>query len=213
MPPTSTDYAQLLGAILFSIGSACFVWMSWVDDWVLPFQLGCAFWIGGCVALLWPPLRNEYLKLGKHVSNALQILGSLGWGIGSAFGFHDDLDFGLIITNAGYLGGSICFLLDALVQGRTFFSEEPQEALSIVADVLAGLFYTLAGAFGGYATTDELLRFGNACWLVGSLVSGVRPCLALRSGCGSATHAADADAAGGTRSIDPKKDVEVVVSP
>ena len=27
---------QLIGAILFSIGSACFVWMAWADEWVLP---------------------------------------------------------------------------------------------------------------------------------------------------------------------------------
>ena len=38
---------QLIGAILFSIGSACFVWMAWADEWVLPLRLGCGLSDGG----------------------------------------------------------------------------------------------------------------------------------------------------------------------
>ena len=56
-------------------------------------------------------------------------------------------------------------------------------ALLSQADVIAGVFYVLAGGFGGYAVSStELLRFGNVCWLVGSLISGTRPCLAVSSG-------------------------------
>ena len=48
------------------------------------------------------------------------------------------------------------------------------------ADLIAGVFYVLAGGFGGYAVDSmELMQFGNVCWLVGSLISGTRPILAL----------------------------------
>ena len=57
------------------------------------------------------------------------------------------------------------------------------EKVSLIADLLAGIFYVLAGAFGGYATHLSLIRFGNVCWLIGSVISGVRPCLALRTDC------------------------------
>ena len=86
---------QLIGAILFSIGSACFVWMAWADEWVLPLRLGCGLWIGGCVPYTFLALRGEVLRedtgAAFHVANALQIGGMLGWAIGSAFAFLDDL--------------------------------------------------------------------------------------------------------------------------
>ena len=55
----SVTIAQLIGAVLFAVGSAFFVWMAWADDWVLPWRVGCALWIVGCVPYLWPPLRQE----------------------------------------------------------------------------------------------------------------------------------------------------------
>ena len=162
--------------------------MAWVwttDYWVLPWRLGAGLWIGGCVAYLWPPLRSEYLRDGGHVSNALQVGGMLGWAVGSAFAFHDDTDIGAQACNAGYLGGSALLLLDALLQARQLSSATCSrgEKVSLIADLLAGIFYVLAGAFGGYATHLSLIRFGNVCWLIGSVISGVRPCLALRTDC------------------------------
>ena len=67
--------AQLLGALLFAAGSACFVWMAWVDDWVTPWRIGCALWIGGCVPYLYPPLASECdgADAFDHVSNVLQV--------------------------------------------------------------------------------------------------------------------------------------------
>ena len=64
-PPSQAEsvavsVCQLIGAVLFSCGSACFVRMAWVDDWVLPWRVGCVLWIGGCVPYLWPPLQ-QYL--------------------------------------------------------------------------------------------------------------------------------------------------------
>lgn len=179
--------AQLVGASLFSIGSACFVWMAWADDWVLPLRLGCGFWIGGCLPYLWPPLRQELFEphtAAAHVSNAFQVGAMLSWAVGSGFAFRDDLDEALKVTNGGFLAGSACLLLDALLQtGQAFCSTAPvdrDERLSLAADVTAGVFYVLAGGFGGYAVhSTELLRFGNVCWLVGSLISGTRPCLTL----------------------------------
>ena len=55
----SVTIAQLIGAVLFAVGSAFFVWMAWADDWVLPWHVGCALWIVGCVPYLWPPLRQD----------------------------------------------------------------------------------------------------------------------------------------------------------
>ena len=55
----------------------------------------------------------------------------------------------------------------------------PTELYSLLADLLAGVLYVLAGAVGGYARKLWLVRLGNCCWLLGSLASGVRPCLAL----------------------------------
>jgi hypothetical protein len=192
----SVAVAQLAGFVLFSGGSVCFVWMAWAEDWVLPLQLGCATWIGGCMPYLWVSLRNEYLGEGGHLSNTLQVGGMLGWAVGSAFAFHDDLDFGLQVTNGGFLAGSACLLSDALWQARQLLAPAPvarDERASLLADLLAGVFYMLAGGFGGYATQSvELIRFGNVCWLVGSLISGVRPCLALcgkRPGYGSGAPA------------------------
>ena len=173
---------QLVGAVLFTFGSACFVWQSWVDDWLLPMRIGCAAWIGGAMPYFLPPLRNEYYGEGSHLSNALQVGGMLGWAIGSSFAFLDDLDTGLPVTNGGFMAGSACLLVDALLQARHLRSGAAtprNEKISIVADLLAGMFYVLAGAFGGYATEVGLLRFGNVCWLVGSLFSFARPCLAL----------------------------------
>ncbi len=175
---------QLIGAILFSIGSACFVWMAFVDDWVLPLRLGCGLWIGGCVPYTFLALRGEVLRedtgVAFHVANALQIGGMLGWAIGSAFAFLDDLDFGLQVTNGGFLAGSCCLFLDPLLQCRKFGSLERDEQISLSADLTAGVFYVLAGGFGGYAVDSmELMQFGNVCWLVGSLISGTRPILAL----------------------------------
>ena len=182
--PKSIAVAQLVGFVLFSIGSACFVWMSWVDDWVLPLRLGCGLWIGGCVPYLWPPLRNAYVGPSPrtHLSNALQVIGMLCWAVGSACAFHSDLDTYIWYTNGGFLSGSVCLLSDALLQCSPEWPNGPgtrDEQVSLLADLFAGLCYVLAGGFGGYATEPGLLRFGNACWLVGSLISGTRPCLAL----------------------------------
>ena len=180
----SVTLAQIVGAVLFSCGSACFVWMAWADDWLLPLRLGCALWIAGCLPYLWPPLWNEYHSTGGHVSNALQVGGMLSWAVGSALAFHDDLGIGLPVTNGGFLAGSVCLLLDALLQARQLSDTEimRDERISLLADLLASLLYVLAGGFGGYAMELGLLRFGNCCWLVGSLIGGVRPCLALAAG-------------------------------
>ena len=205
-PPRSVAIAQLIGAVLFSCGSACFVRAAWVDDWVLPLRLGCGFWIGGCVPYLWPPLKQELLgslTAVAHASNALQVGGMLSWAVGSAFAFRDDLDTALLVTNGAYLAGSACLLCDALLQAWPFCSNTPSACgkrvwlLLANLDVHAGLFYVLAGAFGGYASEAALLRLGNCCWLVGSLISGVNPCLALCAGAqrgaraSSAPHAED----------------------
>ena len=53
---------------------------------------------------------------------------------------------------------------------------------SLAADVLGGYFYVMAGAFGGYTKDIGLIRFGNICWIPGSLFYFVRPCLALSEG-------------------------------
>ena len=87
-----------------------------------------------------------------------------------------------------YLAGSACLLVDALLQAWPFCSSTPSTGGQRISqlltnlDVHAGLFYVLAGGFGGYASETSLLRFGNCCWLVGSLISGVNPCLDLSAG-------------------------------
>ena len=182
--PMSVPVSQFIGAVLFSYGSACFVVMAWVEDWVLPLRMGCAAWICGCTLYLWPPLRQELSKDGKHhASNFLQTAGMLSWAVGSAFAFDDDqIVAGLPATNAGYLAGSACLLFDALLQSRQFCLatlSSRNERISGIADVIAGFFYTLAGGFGGFSTKLELIQFGNCCWLVGSVISFVRPCLAF----------------------------------
>ena len=79
----SVAISQLVGAVLFTFGSACFVWAAWAEDWVQPFRVGCMAWICGCLPYLWPPLRNELADVGTgadastaerfaaHLSNAL----------------------------------------------------------------------------------------------------------------------------------------------
>ena len=207
-PPQSVAITQLIGAVFFSCGSACFVWMAWVDAWVLPLRLGCAAWIAGCAPYLWPPLRQELLgslTTVAHASNVLQVGGMLSWAVGSAFAFRDDLDSALPVTNGAFLAGSVCLLSDALLQARPLCSATPstrdQQISRLLAnlDVQAGLFYVLAGGFGGYASELWLLRFGNCCWLVGSLISGVRPCLTLFAGAQGERNASCAPPAGCTR--------------
>ena len=190
--PESVAIAQLIGAVLFAFGSACFVWAAWAEAWVQPLRIGCAAWIGGCVPYLWPPLRNTYVgtggdastavRLAAHLSNALQVAGMLSWAVGSAYAFHKDIDTGIVVTKAGYLAGSACLLCDALLQARELCSASRNEQVSLLADLLAGLFYVLAGGFEGYASEVGLMRFGSCSWLVGSLFSCVRPCLALYEG-------------------------------
>ena len=206
-PPQSVAIAQLIGAVLFSCGSACFVWMAWVDDWVLPLRLGCGAWIGGCLPYLWPPLKQELLgslTTVAHASNALQVGGMLSWAVGSAFAFRDDLDSALLVTNGAFLAGSVCLLCDSLLQAWPFCSTTPSTSgkqISLLLanlDVHAGLFYVLAGGFGGYASETSLLRFGNCCWLVGSLISGVNPCLALSAGAQGGERSSCAPPAGDT---------------
>ena len=185
----SIAIAQLVGAVLFAVGSACFVNAAWADEWVLPFRIGCAVWIGGCLPYLWPPLRSAYVgtgagasvatRLAAHVSNALQVASMLSWFVGSAYAFHEDIDVGIVVTKATYLGGSACLLVDAVLQARELLSATRDEQASLLADLLAGLFYTIAGSFEGYATVLGLMRFGSCCWLVASLFSCVRPCVAL----------------------------------
>jgi len=184
----SVAVTQLIGAVLFAAGSACFVWMAWADEWVLPWRIGCVLWIFGCVPYLWPPCRQEYFgprTAAAHLSNVLQVCGMISWAVGSAFAFLDNVDTAMQVNAAGYLAGSACLLCDAVLQARAFCSASPvprDERFSLLADLFAGLFYVLAGVFGGYAKDTALLRFGNVCWLVGSLISGVRPCLAILAG-------------------------------
>ena len=188
----SAAIAQLVGAGLFILGSACFVWAAWAEDWVTPFQIGCGIWLAGSMPYLWLPLRSEYLgtdsggstaaRFAAHLSNMLQVAGMLSWVVGSGFAFHDDLDAGLIFTKAGFLAGSACLLCDAILQARELRSVTRDERSSLLADMLAGVFYMLAGGLEGYAEDLGLMRFGSCCWLVGSLCSGVRPCLALSAG-------------------------------
>jgi hypothetical protein len=188
----SVAIAQLIGAVLFAFGSGCFVRAAWAEEWVQPFRIGCAAWIGGCVPYLWPPLRSAYVgsggdassagRLAAHLSNALQVASMLSWAVGSAYAFHDDIDIGIVVTKATYLAGSACLLGDALLQARELRSAPRNEQVSLLADLLAGLFYVLAGGFEGYATRVGLMRFGSCSWLVGSLFSCIRPCLALSGG-------------------------------
>ena len=198
----SIPIAQLIGAVLFAFGSACFVWAAWAEDWVQPFRVGCMAWICGCLPYLWPPLRNELADVGTgadastaerfaaHLSNALQVAGMLSWVVGSAYAFQEDIEVGIVVTKAAYLTGSACLLCDALMQAREFGAASRNERVSLLADVLAGLFYVLAGGFEGYATEVGLMRFGSCSWLVGSLFSCVRPCLALSEGrCPCSTRA------------------------
>ena len=135
---------------------------------------------------LWPPLRNQRVGAGTLVSDALQVGGMLSWMVGSAYGFHSNLDdIGLPVTNGGFLAGSSCLLADALLQARQFRLATPierDEKVSLLADLLAGVLYVLAGGFGGYAMETGLIRFGNCCWLAGSLIGVTRPCLALTKG-------------------------------
>lgn len=188
-PPSQAEsvavsVCQLIGAVLFSCGSACFVRMAWVDDWVLPWRVGCVLWIGGCVPYLWPPLQ-QYLwpspkqgALGSvdHASNACQVGAMLSWTAGSAFAFYDNLDTAVLVTN-----GSACLLCDALLQARQLRSAalSARKQIALLTDLLVGVFYVIAGALGGYTTEVGLLRFGNCCWLVASLLSCARPCLAF----------------------------------
>ena len=58
----------------------------------------------------------------------------------------------------------------------------------------AAVLYVLAGGFGGYGPSSGLLRFGNCCWLLGSLISGTRPCLSLYSACACASTVVGAGA-------------------
>ena len=182
---SSSVVAQLIGATLFTLGSGCFAWQAFVDDWVDIFKTGCALWIGGCVVYLWPPLYNQYNKKGVRIGDLLQLAGMVAWIVGSAYGFHDDLDsVGLPVVRGGFLAGSVCLLLDALLQvlhaARTPGAQN--EMFSVAADVLAGLFYMIASVLGGFATDIRLVRIGNLCWIPGSLLYFVRPCLALFAG-------------------------------
>eukprot|EP00966_Prymnesium_polylepis_P105113 2434520-Prymnesium_polylepis.1 len=79
------------------------------------------------------------------------------------------------------MAGSACLLCDALLQARTGLKITPSERVALVADLAAGCFYVLAAIFGGYFVEKAPYRFGNVCWLVGSLFSTVRPSLFLRA--------------------------------
>ena len=79
-----------------------------------------------------------------------------------------------------YLTGSAFLLVDAFFQfhlQRYFLTVlVSDERSAVLADFIAAVFYVIASAFGGYATRPMVIRVGTCCWVVGSLISTVRPC-------------------------------------
>jgi hypothetical protein len=53
---TATHLFNLAGSVCFCAGSIFFIWSTWTNDWLRPFQYGCTIWIVGCLLFLLPLL-------------------------------------------------------------------------------------------------------------------------------------------------------------
>ncbi len=168
-----------------------------LNDWLLALRIGAGTWIAGCVPYLWPPLKmylpsksgsgsDEKMSWNDHAGAFLQTAGMVAWAIGSAYAFRASVEKdGSSETDVGYLIGSSCLLVDALVQMYCshMATVESDERKSMYGDLAAGVFYVVAGALSltccDNAALLGLFQFGNCCWVVGSVFSFTRPCLAL----------------------------------
>ncbi|KAL1528555.1 hypothetical protein AB1Y20_009898 [Prymnesium parvum] len=180
----SDALSQLVGAGFFCAGSGCFIWLSWVDDWVRPMRLGCGCWIAGASCYLSPPLRSAWRRAcaSTLARDAMPALAMLSWIVGCAFSFVDDVERELPLINGSFVAGAACLLADAgwraLAQWRRR-EASARARLVLRADGAAAVCYVLAAAFGGYAWEVGWVRFGMVCWLAGSLLSVVSPGVCL----------------------------------
>ena len=186
--PRDVDAAfELCCALSFVVGSYYFVAQALAgDDWIPPYRVGSAWWVGGCVFGFVPPFR-QFARAWRHRAACtddqrntyalLQVGGMAGYGIGCSLSFFPDCCIPLGPINILFCLGSACLVGDPALQlARTWRTCRRVDLVVLVADLFAGFFFCCASVFGGYASDQALIVSGEACWGVGSLLALVKPC-------------------------------------
>ena len=189
--PWQCVLAQLVGAALFVVGSICFIQSSFAAaGWLLPFVLGCIFWMPGCACYLLALAMGDCRPGCKlSVATSVQFLHAscmLSFIFGCVLGIHGVE--AVVLARAGWINGafllgSICSLLEALL---SVWHEARRRALKAWLGGLqmaTGVSFVLAGLLGGgYTDTRPSpagIRAGMMLWLVGSLCCIPAPATAL----------------------------------
>jgi hypothetical protein len=161
------------GAACFSVGSIGFIWSSWTEKWLLPFQCACGIWIAGCLLFLQPflirQLRPNFSCSRSDFCQSSCLLSFLV-GCALAFGSEEDVLRKIGSINALFLAGSILLLVDVLL---TLLLERDQKPG--VMDSIIAVSFVYAACLGGYGKEDSVVRAGMFGWIVGSIASAVDP--------------------------------------
>ena len=167
--------AELVGALLFCGGACFFIAQAFVTDWVGPFRAGCGIWIAGCVPYTLLALLGA--QSAPLLRSALVVGGMLCYATGCALAFSADVNAAVRWINLLFAIGSPLLLADATLELRR---QWPRPDASSAAEITAGGFFCAAAGLGGYSPSQGVVRFGMCCWLLGSLLYLVRPCVGLR---------------------------------
>lgn len=159
--------AGFVGGLLFSVGSACFVASSFITDWLPSFRAGCIIWIVGCLPYVYLSLLDVCSSRWRVLSVVLQNGGLGCYVVGCILGLLKTPP--LVEINAIFAAGSASLTVDILIADAIRPRPERCGKLSNL-QLLACAFFCLAAGFGGYSTGVALIRFGQFCWLIGSMI-------------------------------------------
>jgi hypothetical protein len=171
-PPAAWPRVSLLGGAFFVTGSSFFIISSLRDAWIPPYQTGCAIWIGGCTAFLFPVctrLRREPLDHSAH----LQGFCMLAFLCGCILTFCGTDGAGLApllpLINALFMAGSTVALLDAtlawLLRARMAKCGCDRPRGLELLDLAVSVCYCVAASMGGYS---GLTTLAVCFWAIGS---------------------------------------------
>lgn len=195
-------WCNLSGSAAFTTGSSFFVWSSWTtsEEWLILFQIGCAVWILGCVLFLLPflvavgPLlhlgwleRNNWNWCDCSIRKTCQVGSLIAFLVGCAlaFGPESTVLHHLKHINWLFLVGSCLLLVERLCESLQRCNKATEQSTKPPLDQYIGwsvsLSYVVAGCFGGYGNSSNMIRVGMFGWVFGSVLGGMLPVIHLCS--------------------------------
>jgi len=162
--------------------NACVTLTSHVCVHVACAQVGCAIWIGGCIAFLLP-IAAQLCKDVKQVTPWLQAFCQLSFLAGCTMSFFGSTDADMQLlsptANALFTAASVTLLVDV---GQTWWFRvraSKQKCYRLrgieMLNLAIGFAFTYASAAGGFGRRADVISSGVYFWMVGSVLLLLEP--------------------------------------